>query len=217
MAKTIAPLLSFGAGGQIARTGVYSSWKGIPYVRRYVVPANPRTTAQMVTRNLFKKLQSMWLLMPATGKAPFEANAQGRPFTPSNAFTKLNVTGIDTETPPTDMDFFKGSPGAKGGLPPASLIITPGSGQLSAAVGTPSLPPGWTINMAAGIAFLDQDPQTPFEGTIQAQTDASSPYALVFTGLTASEVYQVSAWIVWNRPDGSLAYSTSLTAQGTPS
>lgn len=217
MAKTVAPLLSFGAGGQIARTGVYATWKGIPYVRRYVVPANPRTTSQMVTRNLFKKLQRMWLLMPATGKAPFEANAQGRPFTAANAFTKLNVSGIDTETPPTDMDFFKGSPGAKGGLPPASLIVTPGSGQLSVAVAAPSLPPGWTINMAAGIAFLDQDPQTEFSGTIQAQTDNTSTYALVFTGLTASVVYQVSAWLVWNRPDGTLAYSTSLTTQGTPS
>lgn len=216
MAKTIAPLLSFGAAGQISRTGVYSTWKGIPYVRRYVVPANPRTTAQMVTRNLFKKLQSMWLLMPATGKAPFEANAQGRPFTAPNAFTKLNVTGIDTAVPPTDMNFFKGSPGAKGGLPPTGLVVTPGAGQLSVAVAVPSLPTGWTINMAAGIAFLDQDPQTAFTGTIQAQTDNTSTYALVFTGLTAAALYQVSAWLVWNRPDGTLAYSTSLTTQGTP-
>ncbi len=216
MSKTIAPLLSFGAAGQLARTAVYASWKGIPYVRRYVVPANPRTTRQQVTRLLFKKLQSMWLLMPADGKSPFVANASGRPYTAANKFTSINVKDIDTETPPTDMDFFKGSPGAKGGLPPATAVATPGSTQISVAVGAPQIPDGWSINMAAGIAFLDQDPADPFTGTIQAQTDATSTYALVFTGLTTGELYQLSVWFVWNRPDGSLAYSTSLTIQSTP-
>ncbi len=217
MSKTIAPLLSFGANGQLAKTSVYASWKGIPYVRRYVVPANPRTSKQMVTRLLFKKLQTMWLLMPALGKGPFQANAQGRPYTPNNKFTSLNVTGIDTSSPPTDMNFFQGSPGAKGGLPPASLVITPGSGSLSCAVGAPVIPDGWSIYQAQGIAFKDQDPQIPFEGTIIGAFDASSPYTLSFTGLTAAQDYQVSVWFEWVRPDGSHAYGTSLTDQGTPS
>ena len=216
MAKVIAPLLSFGGDGQIARTAVYSKWKGIPYVRRYVIPANPRTTRQMVTRNLFKKLQLMWLLMPAVGKEPFEANVQGRPLTAVNKFTSLNVTGIDTETPPTEMDFFSGSPGAKGGLPPASITPTPGAGTISLAVVAPQIPTGWTIVEAQGVAFLNQDPQTPFEGTIQAQTDNTSTYALVFTGLAAEE-YVLSAWFKWLRPDGTYAYSTSLTTTATAS
>lgn len=217
MSKTIAPLLSFGAGGQLAKTAVYSSWKGIPYVRRYVIPANPRTNAQQATRLLFKKLQQMWLLMPGDGKAPWLLNAQGRPYTGNNKFTSSNIKGLDTSSPPTDMDFFIGSPGALGGLPPASLVITPGSGTLSAAVGSPQLPAGWTITQAVGIAFKDQDPGVDFTGTIQAQTDATSAYALVFTGLTAAQEYVVSAWFEWERPDGKVAYSTSLTTTGTPS
>jgi hypothetical protein len=216
MSKTIAPLLSFGAAGQLARTAVYASWKGIPYVRRYVIPANPRTSRQMVTRLLFRKLQAMWLLMPAAGKAPFAANAQGRPYTAANKFTSINVAGIDTETPPTDMDFFKGSPGAKGGLPPATAIATPGVGTLTVAVGAPALPDGWTINKAVGIAFWDQDPGDAFTGVIQAQEDATSTYSLAFTGLSNAHLYQISVWLVWNRPDGSLAYSTSITLQSTP-
>lgn len=217
MSKTIAPLLSFGANGQMAKTSVYSSWKGIPYVRRYVVPANPRTSKQMVTRSLFKKLQTMWLLMPALGKQPFVLNAAGRPYTPNNKFTSLNVSGIDTSSPPTDMDFFQGSPGAKGGLPPASLAITPGSGTLSAAVGAPVIPDGWAITQAQGICFQQQDPQDPFAGTIVGAFDASSPYALSFTGLTASQPYVISAWFEWTRPDGTSAFGTSLTDVGTPS
>lgn len=217
MSKVIAPLLSFGAGGQLARTAVYSSWKGIPYVRRYVIPANPRTTRQVVTRDLFKFLQQMWLLMPSLGKAPFVLNSSGQKYTPNNKFTSLNVKGLDTSSPPTDMSFYQGSPGAKGGLPPASLAVTPGSGTLTAAVGAPVLPPDWTIYQAQGIAFKNLDPADPFTGSIQAQFDATSPYSLAFTGLTAAQEYVVSVWFEWVRPDGSHAFGTSLTDTATPS
>lgn len=217
MSKLIAPLLSFGAGGQLAKTAVYSSWKGIPYARRYVIPANPRTTQQQVTRNMFKTLNQMWLLMPGVGKEPWLARAQGRPLTGVNAFIQSNIRGVDTDTPPTDWADFIGSAGAKGGLPPASLGITPASTTLTAAVGSPQIPAGWSIAEAQGICFLDGDPQMPFEGSIQAQVDATSTYSLVFTGLTASTDYVVSVWLKWNRPDGTFAYSTSLTDQASTS
>ncbi len=216
MSKTIAPLISFGAGGQLGKTAVYSTWKGIPYVRRYVIPANPRTTRQVVTRNLFKALQQMWLLMPALGKDPFVANSAGRPYTPNNKFTSLNVKGLDTSTPPTSMDFYQGSPGAKGGLPPASLALTHTATTITATVGAPDIPTDWTITAAQGIAFKNFDPDGPFVGAIQGQFDASAgPYACVFTGLDAVE-YVVSVWFKWERPDGTVAYGTSLTDTDTP-
>lgn len=216
MAKTTAPILSFGAGGALAKTQVYASWKGIPYARRYVIPANPKTTKQMVTRNVFKLLQSLWLVMPQTGKDPFIAFVSGKPLTAPNKFTSSNLKGVNTTVPPTDLSFLVGSPGAKGGLPPLTAVVTPGAGTLTVAVGAPTVPPGWTINMAAGICVENQDPQLPWTGTIQAQTDATAPYSLAFTGLTAAQLYQCSVWLVWNRPDGTLAYSTSLTVSGTP-
>ncbi len=216
MSKTIAPLISFGAGGQLGKTAVYASWKGIPYVRRYVIPANPRTTRQVVVRNLFKALQQMWLLMPALGKNPFIANSQGKPYTPNNKFTSLQVKGIDTSTPPTDMSFFQGSPGAKGGLPPASLALTHTATTITATVGAPAVPTDWSIVQAEGIAFKNFDPDGPFVGSIQDQFDATAtPYALVFTGLDADE-YVVSVWFKWERPDGTFAYGTSLTDTDTP-
>lgn len=217
MSKLIAPLLSFGAGGQLAKTAVYSSWKGIPYARRYVIPANPKTTKQMVTRNMFKALNQMWLLMPAIGKEPWNARAQGRPLTAVNAFMQSNIRGVDTSAPPVDWEDFVGSAGAKGGLPAASLGITPAATTLTAAVGSPEIPDGWTIEAAQGICFLDGDPQTSFEGSIQAQEDATSTYSLVFTGLTTATDYVVSVWLKWNRPDGTFAYSTSITDLATTS
>lgn len=50
MAKVNAPLFSFNAAGKIANALVYFGWKGIDVVRSYVVPANPRTTAQTTQR-----------------------------------------------------------------------------------------------------------------------------------------------------------------------
>lgn len=50
MGKVKAPLLSLGASGQIGKTLVYFNWKGINVVREYVVPSNPKTTAQETQR-----------------------------------------------------------------------------------------------------------------------------------------------------------------------
>lgn len=46
MAKLKAPLFSFEARGQLAKSLVYFPWKGINAVRSYVEPANPKTQAQ---------------------------------------------------------------------------------------------------------------------------------------------------------------------------
>ncbi len=50
MAKLKAPLLSLGASGAIGKTLVFFPWKGIDCVREYVVPANPKSTAQNTQR-----------------------------------------------------------------------------------------------------------------------------------------------------------------------
>src|SRR6185295_19057169 len=68
MAKLTAPLLSFEGSGQIARTQVYSTWKGIPYARRYTIPANPRSTSQVQTRSVFSWLNFIWRTAPCRGR-----------------------------------------------------------------------------------------------------------------------------------------------------
>lgn len=50
MAKLNAPLFSFNASGKIANALVYFGWKGLDVVRSYVIPANPKTTAQNTQR-----------------------------------------------------------------------------------------------------------------------------------------------------------------------
>lgn len=47
-------LFSLVASGSLAKLLVYSVWKGIYYVRTYVVPANPKSTLQQAQRAYFK-------------------------------------------------------------------------------------------------------------------------------------------------------------------
>ena len=65
MAKVAGPLLSLSASGKFANTLVASVWKGIPYMRQYVVPANPQTTAQVAHRALFTAGVSFWQMLKA--------------------------------------------------------------------------------------------------------------------------------------------------------
>lgn len=50
MAIVKAPLMSLGATGQLGKTLVMSTWKGVKTAREYVVPANPNTVAQAAQR-----------------------------------------------------------------------------------------------------------------------------------------------------------------------
>lgn len=52
MAKLNAPLFSFGASGAIGNALVFFPWKGLNVVRQYVVPANPKSQAQIDQRAL---------------------------------------------------------------------------------------------------------------------------------------------------------------------
>lgn len=213
MAKTTAPALSFGAGGSIAKTMVYSKWRGINYVRQHVVPANPRTTAQVFVRNMFALLREMWKLSPSMVQVPWDAFAQGRPFTGMNKFVGENVRVLNGET---DMTNFIGSPGAKGGLPPDSVTLTtPSAGHILATFAVPTAPSGWTLTGAQGMIFRNQAPDGIFEGTIVALEDLTAPYTLDFSGLTAAQEYVVSGWLKWEKPDGSFAYSVGLTGVET--
>lgn len=50
MAKLKAPLLSLGAAGAIGKSLVFFNWKGLDVVREYVIPSNPKSTAQGIQR-----------------------------------------------------------------------------------------------------------------------------------------------------------------------
>jgi len=208
MAKVTAPILSFGASGQIAKTQVYASWKGRPYARRHVIPANPNTADQQLTRNAFTWLQQVYKFMAALSSAPWEIYATGKVLTARNAWSKFNIANLRVATDLTDLVM---SPGALGGIPAASTTITPAAGQVTVAATAPSdIPSGWTLQALVAGVIADQDPQSGQDFIITADEDLTAAYSIVFGGLSAGD-YLAAGWLRWLRPDGRIAYSPSVS------
>ena len=92
MATVTAPLLSFGARGQVGKAMVYSVWKGQPYVRQHVVGANPQSTEQSKTRNAFSWLNNVFKVAPADFRLAWTAAAKGQILTDRNLFWKIAMS-----------------------------------------------------------------------------------------------------------------------------
>jgi hypothetical protein len=212
MPRVNAPLLSFGASGQIAQTQVYATWKGQPYVRRYVIPANPRSAEQTSTRSVFTWLNRVWRIAPSDFVAPWQAAVQSRRMIDRNLFIQQNLPLL---RPGTDLTGMIMSPGAKGGLT-GGITITPGNDQLTFAGTAPSpLPSGWTIVKMVGAAILQQDPHIDEDYEIFTVSDSSDPYSVVMSGLGSVSTYVAAGWWVFQRSASAtdLAYGAAIGAE----
>lgn len=208
MAKVNAPLLSFGAAGAIGGSMVFADWRGISYVRRYTIPANPKSTEQVVTRSLFAWLNGVFKLFDADSIAPWTANAKSQPYTNRNKFLSVNVKGMRSDTDETN---YIGSPAANGGLALAAFTPTGGSGEITSAVTTPTLPTGWTLTAVVMFAIADQDPQTDTLYNSYSAKETSATWNPTISSLAAGD-YWVTAWAVMTKSDGTTAYGASPAA-----
>lgn len=214
MARVNAPLLSFNASGQIGSTQVYGSWKGVPYARRYVIPANPRSTEQQTTRSAFSWLNSVFKVAPSSFVEPWAAGVKGRPLTDRNLFIQQNLPVLRGNADLTGMIF---SPGAKGGLI-GDVVVTPGDDQL-VIVGTPPdpLPSGWSVVRFVAAAIRQQDPQSGALFDVEVGTDATDPYSVTLAGLASAQAYMAGGWFVYQRSSlaTDLAYGPATAAEYT--
>ena len=215
MAKLTGPLLSFGSKGQIGKTLVTANWRGIPYARQYVVPANPRTTAQQANRTRFALLREMWKLSPAIVRAPWTAFATGRQFLNFNAFVGENNRLLSGQA---NMQSAIMSPGARGGIPPIDFVADTGGGpgEIECTFTLPTqIPDGWSISGIGAASVRDQDPTGIFSGPFVAATDAAPATTLTLVGNDAGDDCVAYGWVEYTRPDGQTAYSVSLADTAT--
>lgn len=214
MAKLTGPLLSFGARGQLGKTMVMSKWRGVPYARQHVVPTNPRTTAQQIVRKTFALLREMWKVAPAQVLDTWNSFAQGRPFLGVNKWVGENVRVLNGEALMTNTIL---SPGSKGGPGPLTFAAIAGgaAGEIDVTFTIPVAPNGWTLAKIVAAAFNDQDPADFFTGPFVAEEAAAPATTLTLTGLGAGESCIVGGWLVWTKPDGTLAYSVSSVVTAT--
>ena len=108
MAKTTAPLLSFDASGAIGKSMVFAKWRGVGYSRRYVIPGNPQTTGQVLTRDIFANQGLLWKTGGPLMRAPWERFAVGQPFLGRNRYIGNNISVLRGES---DMARYEGPPG----------------------------------------------------------------------------------------------------------
>jgi len=98
MAKVKSPLFSMSASGQLGKSLVYMSWKGIDDVRTYVIPANPRSAGQVTQRGYFSAAVALWhaTAFNAVDKVAFNTwSAQAaKPRSGFNQFVDSVVTGL---------------------------------------------------------------------------------------------------------------------------
>lgn len=211
MAKVTAPLLSFGASGSLANALVMSKWKGRPYARQYVIPANPQSVAQTLTRDIFRNLSSIWLAAGAAVQLPWDTFAQGQVLTGRNSYIGKNLSIL---RPEADMAKWIVSPGAKGGLIADSVVLTPGSGTITVDVTAPTPPTGWTLIQAIATSIKDGAPADITDFTTVSGLDPTAPYSIVLT-LDPSTTYAVGAFLQWTKADGALAFGPGITALAT--
>lgn len=207
MSKTVAPLLSFSASGQLGKTLVYSQWKGRPYARRYVIPSNPQTSAQSLTRDAWRGLNRLWAYMPSAATAAWDLYADNLRLTARNAWLKSNLGPARIAT---DLTTLLLSPSAGGGLVAESMVATPGDDAVTVALTAPPLPTGWTVASAHAVAIADFDPHDDETPDIVAGSDATDPYSITLSGLQSAAAYVVGGWFSFTKPDGSTAYGASL-------
>lgn len=60
MAKVEGPMMGVVAKGTFADLLVYATWKGTQYVRKHVIPANPKTAAQQAQRGRLTSAVAEW-------------------------------------------------------------------------------------------------------------------------------------------------------------
>jgi len=90
MVRVKAPALSLEASGSLANALVFSKWKGRPYVRSLVTPANPKSGGQVGMRQMLKWLSQEWSGLTAGPQATWETRANQQIISPFNAYVGYN-------------------------------------------------------------------------------------------------------------------------------
>lgn len=90
MVKVRGPAMSLGASGSLGGALVFATWKGRPYVRILVTPANPKSVSQVGMRAMFKFVSQEWASIAAGDQSDWEDLADATNISPFNAYVKEN-------------------------------------------------------------------------------------------------------------------------------
>lgn len=183
MVKVAGPMFSLAASGTIGDAATFSNWKGRPYVRERVIPANPKSGPQVGMRAMLSFLAKQWDGLSSAEKTSWDDRAKASVISNFNAFTSYNQTRWRSYKGPSQED-----PAAETSTPAAAPTTTPTGGirqiQLSIADGTPAPDWGYMIHRSETSGF------TPaYSNCVMIVPKTASPTVVIDTPLDPGTYY----------------------------
>ena len=149
MAAVKGPLMSIDASGSIAKTITFSKWKGRNYVRKLVIPANPKSGLQVGMRSVFKFITQDFTNLSAARVASWKAIADLTAITPLNA-----QVAADQALARRNLGWIIAPGEAAGTTPDAAVGLTvnnqPGAFATSWTAGAAAPEYAWAIHLVLG-------------------------------------------------------------------
>lgn len=179
MALVDAGALSLGASGTIGKTMTFSSWKGRPYVRRRVIPSNPKSAPQMATRAWMRWGSRVWASLSGANQATWQTRADAQKFSPFNAFVQLGMTnqvqgsGFQREDPAEASDPPAAPTGASATAGVRQLVLDwtdPATGDVFGVIIYRSTTTGFTPGPSNVIAVVDAGVETYVDTGLETGT-----------------------------------------------
>lgn len=160
--------MSIDASGSLAKSIVFSKWRGRNYVRRHAIPSNPRSGPQLAARSIVAYLAPLWATLSPAEKATWDTLAAATNVSAFNAYVAFNARNWRDLMAPT-IEY----PAAKIQTPPVmgvvSCTVLARQVQVSALITTPN-----DIAAIAIMRSLVADPATIAE-TVYISTDTVDP------------------------------------------
>ena len=164
---------------------VFSKWKGRGYVRRRVVPANPKSALQIEIREAMALCVASWQSLTSTQEDFWNAAAAERSISPYNEFIRQNVSQERTD------DYQV--------LTPANPDVEPVITFAAATGASGAIDLTWVAGDATpgdDLMFFVRERETP---SVLAATPVSALVSALsesITGLDAATDYMVYAYVI---------------------
>ena len=151
MATVQGPLMSMEASGTIGKTITFAKWKGRPYVRNRVVPANPKSAGQLGIQAMMKFLGTAWKSIGASPQASYDTAAASKSISAFNEYMSENMARWRDSLLPSQT-----TPAAKAhsGSSVSGMTLTGGSGSCNLAITIATAANQWGVAIFRDLATI---------------------------------------------------------------
>jgi len=186
---------------------VFSRWKGRPYVRTKVTPANPNTALQQTQRNHMARVNAWWAGAKAYLKQYLTPLAQARSLSEFNMFVERNLKDLADEVDERIMPLAT----SENPIGQITGADTGSSGQIDLTWDQGQATTGHEILVYVQPTGLDPDQGALAKANLDSTTYAED-CGCTITGLTPGQEYDI-----WIMVDDTAEHNCSIALKDTAS